>query len=79
MQLDAQVFSTTSSPKTNQKPMAKPIALRGALSVRDFCYLPALGLEPREPAAESGLLLPLVRTWLGEIVDGSQAEGHFMS
>ena len=53
------------------------LALRGTLSERDFCHFPAQGLEPRGPAAEGGLPLLLARTWLGETVGGSQAEGHF--
>lgn len=53
------------------------LALRGALSERDFCRFPARGLEPRGPAAEGGLLLLLARTWLGETAGESQAEGHF--
>ena len=44
------------------------LALRGALSERDFCHFPAQGLEPRGPAAEGGLPLLLARTWLGETV-----------
>lgn len=62
-------------PKTSQQPrgnLGPKLALREALSEGDFCYFPAVGLEP-----QGG---PLQRVacccWLGEMVGGSQVKGR---
>lgn len=78
MQRDAQAFTHLPTQKTTPKlrgNLGPDLALREALSEGGFCYLPALGLKPQGGPLWSSLLL-LGRTCLGEIVGGSQAEGH---
>lgn len=53
------------------------LALREAVSDGDPCSLPALGTEPWVDRCRVARCCWLARTWLGEMVGVSQAEGMF--